>query len=200
LNSNALVSKSYSLTNLNDYFGKQVKEYIIGDDVTSIGQGAFSGCSSLTSVTIGNSVTSIGESAFYFCYKLTSVTIPNNVTSIGESAFWECSKLTSVTVLNPTPVAIKSNAFTNRTNATLYVPKGSKSAYQAAQYWKEFKEIVEIETSGIDEISIQENGFDNINQEGAVWYSIDGKRASEPQRGLNLIRMKDGTTRKVTVK
>ena len=34
--------------------------------------------------------------------------------------------------------------FSNRKNATLYVPAGSKAAYQAAGYWGEFKEIKEI--------------------------------------------------------
>ena len=68
--------------------------------VTSIGEGAFNGCSVLTSVTIGNSVTSIGVSAFYGCRGLTSVTIPNSVTSIGDSAFYGCRGLTSVTIPN----------------------------------------------------------------------------------------------------
>ena len=73
---------------------------IIPNSVTSIGDGAFRGCTGLTSVTIPNSVTSIGGSAFYGCSGLTSVTIPNSVTSIGDHAFEYCSGLTSVTIGN----------------------------------------------------------------------------------------------------
>ena len=77
---------------------RSIKALCIGESVTSIGWGAFSGCSSLTSVTIPNSVTSIGSDAFYNCSSLTSVTIPNSVTSIGSWAFQYCSSLTSVTI------------------------------------------------------------------------------------------------------
>ena len=77
-----------------------VKRIIIGNRVTTIGQTAFSGCSSLTSVTIPNSVTTIGGYAFSGCTSLTSVTIPNSVTTIGEAAFSNCSSLTSVTIPN----------------------------------------------------------------------------------------------------
>ena len=116
----------------------------IGNSMTSIEGGTFVGCESLTSVTIGKSVTSIGASAFSSCGKLTSITIPSSVKSIGERAFYWCTKLTSVTVLNPNPVTIDESVFHNRTNATLYVRKGSKYAYQSADYWKEFKAIKEI--------------------------------------------------------
>ena len=73
-------------------------EYTIPDSVTSIGQSAFSGCSSLTSVTIGDSVTTIGDEAFDDCYCLTSVTIPDGVTTIGFATFATCYSLTSVTI------------------------------------------------------------------------------------------------------
>ena len=67
-------------------------------DVTTIGDWAFSYCSSLTSVTIGDSVTSIGNRAFMWCESLTSVTIGDSVTTIGWGAFAGCGSLTNVTI------------------------------------------------------------------------------------------------------
>ena len=76
----------------------RVKSAVIADGVTSIGDDAFKGCTSLTSVTIPDSVTSIGWDAFEDCTSLTSVTIPDSVTSIGWDAFEDCTSLTSVTI------------------------------------------------------------------------------------------------------
>ena len=77
-----------------------VKKVVIEDGVTSIGDSAFSYCSSLTNITIPDSVTSIGDSAFSGCWDLTSITIPDSITTIGESAFSGCSGLTSITIPN----------------------------------------------------------------------------------------------------
>ena len=101
-----------------------------------------SGCKN---TIIPNSVTTIGSTAFFGCNGLSSVTIPNSVTSIGSAAFNGCYGLSSVTVDIKTPLKIGSYTFPNRENATLYVPFGSKAAYEAADYWKEFKEIKDIE-------------------------------------------------------
>ena len=70
----------------------------IHSGVTSIGSGAFSGCSNLESVTFGegSQLTSIGSSAFRDCSSLKSIEIPAGVTSIGNYAFDGCSSLTGV--------------------------------------------------------------------------------------------------------
>lgn len=77
-----------------------IKTLSIDEGVTSIGDRAFEGCISLTSVTIPNSVTSIGMRVFSSCSSLTSVTIPNSVTSIGNYAFAYCKGLTSLAIGN----------------------------------------------------------------------------------------------------
>ena len=77
---------------------KAERNYNIPDSVTSIDGGAFSGCTSLESITIPDSVTSIGYSTFEYCTSLESITIPDSVTSIGNYAFYNCTSLTSITV------------------------------------------------------------------------------------------------------
>ena len=74
------------------------KTTVIPENVTSIGNSAFSGCTGLTSINIPENVTSIGSSAFSGCTGLTSINIPENVTSIGSSAFSGCTGLTSINI------------------------------------------------------------------------------------------------------
>ena len=82
----------------------------IPSGVTSIGNYAFRDCRSLSSVTIPPSVTSFGYYAFCDCRSLSSVTISSGVTSIGESAFYGCSSLSSVTI-PPSVTSIGGQAF-----------------------------------------------------------------------------------------
>ena len=112
--------KTYSVTSIGNgaFYGcSGLTSVTIPNSVTSIGRSAFESCSSLTSVTIGNSVTSIGNSAFEGCSGLTSITIPNSVTSIGHFAFIGCNALTSITIPNSV-TSIGDNAFSGCSGLT----------------------------------------------------------------------------------
>ena len=145
LNSNQIVSKTYSSdSNIRSIFGGQVEEYILGEDVASIGDYTFYG-GKIISVTIPESVTSIGGYAFSGCRNLTSVTIPNGVTSIKRQAFYNCSGLTSVISNIRTPYAIGVNVFRGiNTSCVLYVRTGTKELYTAQSGWNQFADIIEM--------------------------------------------------------
>ena len=121
--------------------------------MTTIGELAFSDCSSLASIDIPNSVTTIGEQAFYDCTSLASVNIGESVTTIGDGAFLFCDAITSVTCLaKECPVYDKDSRydmFSVYDTATLYVPKQSIDAYKTTAPWSNFLKVVAHEDAGI---------------------------------------------------
>jgi hypothetical protein len=174
----------------------------IPNSVTRIGGLAFANCTSLTSIEIPNSVTSIGERAFFGCIGLTSITIPNSVTYIGDNAFYQVDKsnmdygdLTTVISLIENPFVIKSTVFTKTTlkNATLYVLIGTKDKYMSTEGWKDFAKIEEGTPAGIN----------NFNQEIPTivhYYNLSGQENVQSRKGINILKMSDGKTKKVFVK
>ena len=111
------------VTTIGDYafYGcSSLTSIAIGDSVTTIGDSAFANCTSLTNVTIGESVTMIKDWAFYKCKSLTTVTIGDSVTTIGNCVFYNCDSLTSITIPNSvTTIGIQAfydcNSLTNVT-------------------------------------------------------------------------------------
>ncbi len=84
----------------------------VREGTTQICNGAFSGCTSLTSISMPNSITSIGNNAFNNCMSLTSINLPSEVISIGSGSFYNCSSLISVVIPN-TVTSIGEQAFSN---------------------------------------------------------------------------------------
>ena len=91
-----------------------IRSYIIPSSVTSIGDSAFAGCSSLSNIAIPSSVNSIGDKAFWNCCSLSSIVIPNSVTSIGDRAFDNCSSFLIKYISIPKNViCLNGNPFAN---------------------------------------------------------------------------------------
>ena len=109
---------------------------------------------------IPEGVTSIGYDAFNYI-SISSITIPKSVKEIKSSAFDCCYNLKSVTVNWIRPIEIDEDVFSGQIyeDCTLYVPRGTKAAYQAAKGWKDFFKIEEVgklvgDVNGDDEVNI----------------------------------------------
>jgi hypothetical protein len=102
-----------------------------GLPVASIGDGAFSFCTTLTNVTFPNSIASIGNNAFSGCTGLTSVTIPNSVTNLGDYAFESCPSLTAIMVeaLNSCYGSVDGVLFDKSQTRLLQCPGGKAGSY-----------------------------------------------------------------------
>ena len=103
--------------NKNPWHNQNVKQVIIADGVTTIGNYIFFECPKLKSIDIPNSVTTIGYAAFGSCTALTSINLPNSVTTIGNAAFHSCTALTSINVPNSV-TTIGNDAFRACTELT----------------------------------------------------------------------------------
>ena len=210
-------NKTYSVTSIGwgaFQYCSGLTSVTIPNSVTSIGGSAFQDCSNLTSVTISNSVTSIGYYAFRDCSKLASVTfhcnnvgtwfsgkssikevwIEKEVTSIAQQSFAGCSGLQSVYNNAENAFTIPKNTFDDATysSATLYVPTGMKATYEDTQWWLNFNKKEEYDFPTGITIPQQSKDVKVVDA-----YQINGLKTGSMQKGLNILKMSDGTTRKV---
>ncbi len=167
-----------------------------GIPVTAIGNSAFSGCSSLTSITIPEGVTKIDFGAFYKCTSLTSINIPDSVTIIGNSAFEGCLKLTSINI--PDSVTSIGNYAFNKCESltSIVIPDGVTKLGECA-----FSSCSSLESINIPEniTSIGDYTFNNcksltsiINIPNGV--TTIGKWAFAHCSSLTFVTVPDGLT------
>jgi len=124
-----------------------------------------------------------------------------SVTSIGDAAFKGCNlkNVYCYTELVPETKGNEEGPFyDSNENATLHVPASSVEAYSSALGWKDFENIVALTDSDPKPTGITSVNNNMVKSER--YYSLDGKPLAAPQRGINIVKMSDGTTKKVVVK
>ena len=107
---------------------------------------------------------------------------------MGSDAFYGCNNLKKIYASPTTPPSVYYPfSYTTYENATLYVPTGSKAAYQAADYWKDFTNIVEMEFTGIDEVVDEVKGE---NSKVKDVYDLSGRKVTDPTKGIYIVNGK----------
>lgn len=167
----------------------------IGYKKDAIGSNAFYGCHALLKINIPENVTKILGSTFQDNFELTEISLPSTITYIDGYAFANCGKLQDIKVNAMIPPRVSYGAFNGvpTSTCTIHVPIGTLAQYKDADGWMDFANIVEDIASGIEKPEISMNSSFEI-------YTIDGMKINTLQKGINIIKMSDGTTRKVVIK
>ena len=136
-NAGTYTCKIYGLTEIPEYFinsnldscAQYLTDIKIPNSITSIGAGAFAGCTALTNIEIPDSVTKIWSHAFSYCTSLTKVVIPDSVTYIAEFVFDGCIALESV-VIGASVETLHNYVFENCTSLVDLIFKRAEPIYQ----------------------------------------------------------------------
>ena len=176
------------------YRNMTLRSVTITDKETEISENEFYGCTNLKNVSIGNGVTTISDWAFSGCSSLNYFSFGSKVKTIGKEAFSDCTALTRLISHATVPPVCGSQALDdiNKWSCTLSVPKGSISAYQQADQWKDFF-FINNDMTGIYNAT-------NTSVTSLQTYDLNGRMVENVQPGMNIIRKSDGKTRKVLVK
>lgn len=154
LNNGAGILASYSLPTHDLYInGEKVVDYKVADGVETINN-CFRNCNSIETLSMPNSVKKIISSACYSCTALKTITLSSKLESIGYNAFAECPELRTIYAKSTTPPSIDTSTFPNGAYmfATVYVPKGTLSAYKNANVWSDFANIVETDYDDVPDV------------------------------------------------
>ena len=184
------------------YGCSELREIGFPEGVDSIGREAFAYCLKLTSAILPPSLAKVSNYVFYSCQSLNDVYIGYNVKYIGSNAFSRCTALTSIICDADVVPETEIDAFDylNPDEITVTVPSELQEEYKANDVWSVFFE----ENDGF--VSVPDDDPDGIcsapaaAQAAQEVYGINGVKQNALRRGLNIVRMTDGTTKKIVVK
>ena len=199
------------------YGCSSMKSIDLGNSLLYIGSNAFQKCYQLSSIKIPDSVTKIGCAAFTHCRSLCSISIPNKVEIIEGTTFNDCEKLETLSfgtnvkkmeeyIIAQCPslldvycyaqelpqVVYDTFYYADLQFVTLHVPTSLVDKYKRTAPWNSFMSIIPLTNTGINKVEDGQT-VDRI-------ITLDGKTPNSPQKGINIIRMNDGTTKKVIKK
>ena len=122
------------------YRNTSLRTITITDQEEQIYENEFYGCTNLKKVIVGHGIKNIGNRAFSGCSSLDKFSFGSNVESIGAEAFSDCVNMTQIISSASIPPVCGTQALDdiNKWSCVLKVPQNYKSAYQAAEQWKEF--------------------------------------------------------------
>ena len=195
-----------------------LKDLLLPNSLLSIGEYAFKGCTSIEKISFPNSLTSILSNAFEGCIGIEEITLPKSLNSVESNAFSDCTKLKTLTfydaqfgykafsgcislktinAMSEIPPVVSDSFYDEcYMNALLYVPKGTKQKYQSKYIWKNFRNIIERNFGGVDDVTADEDGICVNVRDRQV--EVSGADASEDVKvydmsGLEIYRGTDRT-------
>lgn len=181
-----------------------LRSVTFGNSVEKIMECAFQ-CTDLREVMIPNSVTTIGDGAFISCASLETLELPSGLTSIGKYAFEGCSSLKKVcSYATAPPVCGADDSFSPSADCVLHIPKKTKEVYKEAIGWKNFAyledDLPNENYVGATDITLDSNALrlkigdsyqlaatvlpENATDKSVIWSSSDSDVASVSENGL----------------
>jgi len=196
-----------------------LEEVVIPDNVTTLGTGAFQYDSKLKYVQIGKGVATLEKDLFNSCESLSSVELSEGLTAVKAFVFEDCSSLKTVTFPSTLTTLSESTSFgwspeslyflgtqpaTGERSTDepfyglydktkVYVPESAFDDYKQSTVFEKFFEednLLTFETTGINTVK-------DTRIVPVMWFDLSGKQLNAPQQGINIVKMSDGSLRKV---
>lgn len=177
-------------------YDKKLKHVQIGKGVATLEKDLFNSCESLSSVELSEGLTAVKAFVFQYCSSLKTVTFPSTLTTLSNSTSfgWSPDSLYFLGTQPATGERTKDEPFYGLyTKTKVYVPESAFDAYKQSTVFKKFFEednLLTFNATGINTVK-------DTRIVPVMWFDLTGRQLSAPQKGINIVKMSDGSTRKI---